>query len=259
MPFTPPLTLGNIVFRDTTGDYTGKGSKLTIAEADNNQFVTAESVIALQNSMATIGGGIVNITQPSPTTMVIHLSDGTTYTVNLPSAQWNDRGVWQPSTAYAVNDVFFEGFAFYVVLRAHTSDTTFDPGKTDTGGNYYGKLFDFSSAASVLRQATTKTESGTTHTISAFDPGALWLCTNAAGCVVAIPDDGSYNAPIDTEVSFRQSGAGAVVIDHPTSVSYNSGVTGFEPSTFDEGSVITIKKTAANTWIGWGRFAEPTG
>lgn len=249
----------SIVYRNTTGDFTGKGEVLTSLEADYNNFKIKTDVDTLIAQMASVGAGIASITQPTSNTLLITMTDATTFgPFTMPTAVINGRGQWLASTAYAVNDLVYSGTALYVVeVVAHTSASTFDPNATDgLGHNLYNLIFDFALSATALRQATTAIETGLTHVLSAYDPGTLWLCTNAAGCAVTIPNDSTYSAPVDTEVSFRQSAAGSVTFSAAGGVTYNDGVTGFLAITFDLGSVVTIKKTAANTWIGWGRFQE---
>lgn len=252
----------SIVYHNTTGDFTGKpgAAPLTSLEADYNNFKIKTDVDALIADVASVGAGIDTITQPTPGTLLITLTDATTFgPFTLPTAPMNGRGLWTASTPYAVNDLVYNGTALYVVEVAHTSGTSFDPSATDgLGHSLYGIVFDFALSANALRQATTRIETGLTHVLSAYDPGTLWDCTNAAGCAITIPNDTTYDAPVDTEVSFRQSAAGGLTFTAAVGVTYNTGVTAFDALTEDLGAVVTIKKTAANTWIGWGRFAEPT-
>lgn len=252
----------NLVYRTTTGDFTGKSpsAPLTWNEQDYNLFKIKTDILDLVSQMLAVGAGIASITQPTPSTLLITLTDATTFgPFTLPTSPMNGRGLWTTSTPYAVNDLVYDGTALYVVQVAHTSGTSFDPSATDgLGHNLYGLVFDFALSASTLRQTTTETITNTTLTLSSSSPGKLYLCTNTAGCDVTIPNDSSYSAPVDTEISFRQSAVGPVSFTAAGGVTYNAGVTGVEDFTFDLGSVVTIKKTAANTWIGWGRFAEPT-
>jgi len=255
-----PLDIDDLVYRNTTGNYTGKGSPLTSTEGDENNFEIASAIVALQTAQDQVGAGIASITQTSPTTFIITLSDDTVQgPFTLPVAYWVDRGEWTPSASYAVNDLFFETstMGFYYVKFAHTSETAFDPGANDGLGNdFYGLAMDFTSAASVLRQSTTKTEVATTHTISANDLGAFWMCTNAAGCAITIPPDSSYAAPVDTEISFRQGGAGALTFAATAPATLDVGDD--NPATENLGAVVSLKKIAANSWIGWGRLVVPT-
>jgi hypothetical protein len=248
-----PLAINNIVYRNTTGNYTGKGSPLTSTEGDENNFEIATAIVDLQTQMATVGAGIDTITQPTENTLLITLTDNTVFgPFTLPTAAMNGRGEWQPSISYAVNDLVFYGNAFYIVEVAHVSDTTFDPGATDGNANeLYGLVMDVSLAGSTLRTIESKTEANTTHTLTDQDLSTLWNCTNAAGCTITVPNDTTYDAPIDTEASYRQGtttgvltfvGAGGVTID--------PGV--FTAATTYHGATVTLKKVAANYWFATG-------
>jgi hypothetical protein len=121
------------------------------------------------------------------------------------------------------------------------------------GHDLYGLVFDLSSSGAVLKQAASKVEANTTHTISDLDLGAVWNCTNAAGCTISIPADSSYDAPIDTEVSFRQGAVGILTFSAAGGVTFDTGV--FQAETTFQGAIVTIKKVAADSWWGWGYLA----
>jgi len=248
-----PLAIGDLTYRLTTVDYTGKGSALTSTEGDQNNFKLADAVVDLQTQMQAVGAGIDTITQPTPNTLLITLTDATVFgPFILPSAPMNGRGEWQPSVNYAVNDLIFSGNAFYIVEVAHVSDTTFDPGATDGNANeLYGLVFDLSASGAVLKQAQSKVEANPTHTITDQDLGAFWNCTNVAGCIITVPNDTTYSAPIDTEISYRQATtSGILSFVAAGGVTLNTGI--FLPSTTFNGAIVTLKKIAANSWIGWG-------
>ncbi len=252
-----PLTVGDIVFRNTTVDFTGKGSPLTSLEGDYNEFKQASAIVDLQTLMDAVGAGIDTITQPTPNTLLITLTDATIFgPFILPTAPLNARGLWTPVTNYAVNDLVYYGTAFYVVPFAHTSEATFDPGANDGGGNnFYDLAFELDIAGSTLRTATSKVEANTTHTITDQDLGAVWNCTNVAGCAIIVPNDTTYSAPIDTEVSFRQGSAGILTFTAAGGVSLDPGI--FQLQTTFYGAMVTLKKMAANSWIIWGYLAAP--
>jgi hypothetical protein len=251
-----PLAINDIVYRNTTVNYTGKGSPLTSTEGDQNEYKQAVAIVDLQTQMAAVGAGIDTITQPTANTLLITLTDATVFgPFTLPSAPMNGRGEWLPNVNYAVNDLIFSGNAFYIVEVAHTSAATFDPGATDGNANdLYGLVFDLSASGAVLKQAASKVEANTTHTITDQDLGAVWNCTNAAGCAITIPNDTTYSAPIDTEVSFRQGTiAGVLTFAGAGGVTFDVGI--FQPQTQFKGAIVTVKKIAANSWWGWGYLA----
>lgn len=249
-----PLTIANLVFRNTTVDFTGKPGnvELTSLEGDYNNFKLGTAIVDLQNLMDAVGAGISSIDQTSATQFTITLSDASVYTLTMPTATVNGRGLWLPNVNYAVNDLLYYGSAFYSVPFAHLSEATFDPGANDgMGNNYYDLAFDLSEAGAAVRQSTYKVEANATHALTFVDPGAIWDCTNVAGCVVTIVDDVTWNFPIDTEISFRQATVGGVVsFVTAGGATLDTGI--FLPVTTFHGAVVTIKKRAANDWFGWG-------
>lgn len=248
-----PLATDDLVYRETTVDFVGKGVQLTSLEGDYNNFKLGTAIVDLQTSMTAVGAGIASITQPTSNTLLITLTDATVFgPFTMPIAPMNGRGIWLPSANYAVNDLIYYGTSFYIVEVAHISDTTFDAGATDGNANdLYGLVFDFTFAGSTLRQTTFKTEANLTHTISDIDLGAIWNCTNTAGCAITIPNDSSYDAPLDSEVSFRQGTvAGVLTFAGAGGVTVDTGI--FVAATTFHGAVVTLKKAAANFWIGTG-------
>jgi len=129
-----------IIYRTAGAWGSGQGTNLSAAQVDGNFFDLATRV-------TTIEGGGLNAPTISSFTIVgtnlfVNMSDSTVlgpYT--LPTASWNFRGDWTPSTVYAVNDVVTANGSVYLVMFGHTSATTFDPNANDGGGhNYYGLL-----------------------------------------------------------------------------------------------------------------------
>lgn len=105
----------------------GKGANLQPSEVDNNFWSIAQAIISLENNPA-LPTSIASISV-SGTQMTITLSDGTVfgpYTLPVLTFRW--RGEWQPSTPYAVLDVFtVQDTGIYLTQIAHTSGTDFDP------------------------------------------------------------------------------------------------------------------------------------
>ena len=129
-----------LVYHNTTADFVGKpgAALLTSLEADYNNFKIKTDILALFLQAAALGAGIDDITQPTPTTLLFHLADGTDLgPFTIPSSAWIGKGEWSPVTQYAVNDFFFESttMGFYYVKFPHTSAGSFNPGQTDGLGN----------------------------------------------------------------------------------------------------------------------------
>lgn len=131
-----------LIFRttDNTKWGAGKGSDLVPSEADNNFWALLVAVTLLQE-------------HPPEAISIDHFTvTGDHFTVTLtdssiqgpfllPTANWNWRGVWAPTTAYAVFDTFSINGGVYLVLFAHVSASTFDPNASDgIGDNFYTLL-----------------------------------------------------------------------------------------------------------------------
>lgn len=118
----------------------GKGSNLTPREVDLNFWFLFSLISAVNDHLDTAAVSIADITQPTPSTLSIILTDSTVLgPFTIPTSQWNFRDAWLPTTTYAANDVVTNNASAYLVKTAHVSGATFDPGAG--GGAYYGLLF----------------------------------------------------------------------------------------------------------------------
>jgi hypothetical protein len=130
-----------ITYRTTDGTRWGGGlgSDLTAAQIDINFWVlqsAIESLQAHQGAYADIDYFVV-----TGSNLYVHLTNHVVlgpYT--LPTAQWNPRGTWAATTAYATLDVIDEGGSVYLVTWPHTSAGSFDPNANDGSGHDYYKL-----------------------------------------------------------------------------------------------------------------------
>src|SRR5574341_1297023 len=114
-----------------------KGSPLTIAELDGNFTDLDGRVVTLEQVQAT-ARSIERVYQQGNSLFVQYTDTGAdgpfTFTVAM-----THRGDWTPNTAYAVNDLFNANGNVYIVLLAHTSAATFDPGaNAGSASDYYG-------------------------------------------------------------------------------------------------------------------------
>jgi hypothetical protein len=91
-----------------------------------------------------------------------------------------------------------------------------------------------------------------TYTPVLSDANKYLRCTEGGGCTVILPSNASVAFPVDTEITFRQASAGAVVFDAPTEVTIHS-VPGYLPKTAQLGASVTLKKIATDEWelVGW--------
>lgn len=184
-----------ITYRTAGAWGAGKGSNLTAAEFDGNNWDFAQRITALETS-PTEPNQISNITVVG-TQMTIYLEGGASFgPFTLPQANFRPSivGLLDPAT-----------------------DGTYTPTLTDA--NKY------------LRYS------------------------GATNCTVLLPTDAEVAVSADTEITFRQAGSGAILFDGSTDVVIN-GMTGFLNQTAGQGSVVTAKKVAANTWDLIGRLAE---
>ena len=91
------------------------------------------------------------------------------------------------------------------------------------------------------------TLTGTTHTLRHDQIGAYFRCTHASGCDITVPLNSAVAIPVGAEFHFRQCNTGDVTILEPSGVTVNAKA-GSSQSTAELGSVITLKKVAANEW-----------
>ena len=213
------------------------------------------------------------------------LTDGTYLpAITLPTATFTFRGAWLPDTVYSANDIISEDGSVYLVLIAHTSEGTFDPGANNgSGSDFYGLLLSLpsdvlpagGSTGEVLTKvsgadfdvewgpvaatgAPVQTKSGLSFTPALNDIGTYNRLTNASGCTVFIPDDASVDFPIGTEIHFRQANAVGIIFSASSPILLN-GVTGFLDETAAEGATCTLKKIAIDEWDLFGLLAPTSG
>ena len=141
----------------------GQGFNLTPAQVDINFWDLIQRMIA-QEARPDAAAGIDHF-EIVGVNMFVHMTDATVLgPYQLPVATFNDRGVWTPSTAYAVMDTFSINGGLYVVTFDHTSALTFDAGANDgLGHDYYQLMIQTPGAAlpsggaagSLLKKTTT--------------------------------------------------------------------------------------------------------
>ena len=91
------------------------------------------------------------------------------------------------------------------------------------------------------------TVSGTTYTPVLGDAGKMLEFTNAAGCAVTIPPNGSVGYPIGTVIHFAQDAAGQVTFIPGSGVTFKVNAA-FVLGTAGQHSVVSAAKVATNTW-----------
>jgi hypothetical protein len=126
----------------------GVGRNLDSIEVDENFWDHEGRIVTLERATPVT---IFSVTQPTADSLLVHMSDGTTFgPISLPSFDLTFRGPWTPTTVYALNDLFTANNSVYVVLLAHTSAGSFDPGANDgMGHDFYGEMLNVTGALPV--------------------------------------------------------------------------------------------------------------
>jgi hypothetical protein len=214
-------------------------TRLSKAQGNENFWQIKQAIEALV-ATAAAGVGISNITI-SGRVMTIFMTDATEYAFTLPYATFTYRGVWQAAVSYAELDmVLVNGFGLFLVLNPHVSAGSFDPAAGNSAGDFYLFL-----CPTVVERYYAV--SASTHEATTAQANGIFLCSNAGGCVVTLPDD----LPDGSQLTYRQGGAGAVSF---TATDTIQGMTGFDNQTNGVGSVATAKYMAG-LWYLWGRLA----
>jgi hypothetical protein len=133
-----------LIFRtDATSEWgEGKGSPLRADEVDSNFWILLTMVLALESNQAQPAEiSSINVVGDA---MTITLSDGTVFgPYTLPVATFHWVGPWTAGAALKKYDIVTANRSAYLVLRDHTADPTFDPARTDVGGDYYKVIFEY--------------------------------------------------------------------------------------------------------------------
>lgn len=234
----------------TDGDWgSGKGANLTAAEVDGNVYDLDTRVTSLEDDPPE-ATSISNVTQAGGVA-TFHLSDGSTFTVDLPTATIKFRGDYTASTAYNVNDlVNAPGYGLYLVLIAHTAPATFDPDASDTDGDYYQQV-----TPGALAPSTVTT---TTYTLQLSDTGKYLRFTNAAGCTITVPDNSTVAFAAGTSIKLGAHGAaGITLVEGATSVSITPPA-GYDQATDIQHAQIVLDYVGSDAWDVCGLLAAVT-
>jgi hypothetical protein len=225
-----------------------KGSPLTFAEEDGNFSDLDGRVHSLETLSYSNPIDAVTISGDQLTFHYTTAAGGGSDTVTIPTAQWNGRGNWLPSTNYAVNDLVVANSSLYLVKIAHLSQTTFDPGY-QVGGQYVYQFL-----IGPLGETQTATISASTYTLQGTDNLKFYRCTASGGITVTIPAAATVAIPPDSEISFRQGGA-LMTFNTASGVVLNVPV-GFDARTNYVGAVVTIKLVGSDSWDIFGALVS---
>jgi hypothetical protein len=248
-----------IIYRTAGAWGAGNGANLTPAEVDGNFWDLHGRVDTLETTPPTPN----NIADISATgsQMTITMDDASTFTVTMPTARITWTGDWATATAYSVNNLFSDPDTgnLYIVIKAHTSDTTFDAEYEVGGDPVYELVIDaeaLGGGGGGMGTPTllSSTSSGSVTLNPTLDQANCLFLTNdsvASGTTtLVVPANATIAYPIGTvlriaEYSFKAAIQGAVGVT----------VTGSTFSTFqtrDTGSIIGVVKIATNTWLFFG-------
>jgi hypothetical protein len=230
-----------------------KGSPLTFAEEDGNFSDLDGRVASLESASFANPIDAVTVSGNQLTFHYTTASGGGSDTVTLPTAQWNGRGNWLPSTVYSINDLVIDASRLYLVKIAHTSDLTFDAGRQIGGQNVYQFIF------GPMGETEVATITASTYTLQGTDDLKYYRCTHtstAGAVVIIIPTSGSVSIPVNSEISFCQRG-------DPLMFEATTGVTlhvpaGHHALTDHTGAVVTLKKVGADEWDLFGALVLGT-
>ena len=227
----------------------GLGRNLTPAEVDGNHYdhkTRIDDLVA--NPPEAIG--ISNITS-NGSQLMVYLEDGTSFgPFTLPIAAFRSRGDWAASTAYFTNDVVaVPGTGVYLVISDHTSAGTFDEDAQNSAGDIYQLLVPSNNPA-VIRTIT-----AAAYEPAQSDANKYLRCTNSAGCVIEL----THGFPVNTEMHFRQCGAGPLAFVVGDTGGIINSVAGKDDGTDHVGAVVTVKCVSADgEWDIFGDLATAT-
>jgi hypothetical protein len=220
-----------------------KGSALTFAEQDGNISDLDGRVVALEALDFANPIDAVTVSGNQLTFHYTTASGGGSDTVTLPTAQWNGRGNWLPSTVYAINDLVIDASRLYLVKIAHTSQLTFDAGYQIGGQNVYQFIF------GPMGETEVATISASIYTLQGTDDLKYYRCTaiSTVGIIViTIPSSTSVTIPVNSEITFRQC-SDSLLFETESDVTLNIP-DGFEASTGHVGATVTLKKIDVDEW-----------
>lgn len=101
--------------------------------------------------------------------------------------------------------------------------------------------------------AVIETVAGTTQTpaIGAF--GRYFICTNASGCTVTIPNNAAQAFPIGTVLTYQQDAATAITFTAAGGVTLRKPAA-YQAVTAEQYAVVQVVKTETNTWTLYGHL-----
>lgn len=181
------------------------------------------------------------------------VTEGLLYTVIVPyqniDGLLRDRGDFAGGTEYSEFNVFLsEEFGFFKVLQDHTSDSEFDPHAENTDGPLYRQL-------AGPPRSPVKTVTADTYTLIRNDANHYLRFTNAAGCVITVPNGDDVVFDQGDEIHIRCATDAAVSVIGADTEVVIEGIDGFSDAGAFRGAVMTLKNVAENEWDLFGLLA----
>jgi len=215
---------------------------LTAAEGDGNiddlngRLTTVEGGVASGGIASfTISGTILTLTFTDTSVMSVDISGANAYVMGN-----HLKGVWQASTAYVVNDIFYFQGTLYCVIYNHTSAASFDENATSGGHAVYKVIVRYGDGIATISDLTFFPDASTTN--------KYFRCTNAGGCTITL--QANVFGPGD-RLAFRQCAAGGLTFVEGTGVTIH-GLAGYALTTSIQGAVVQIEVVGAAEYDLWG-------
>lgn len=240
-----------MLYRTTGAWGTGKGSRLTKVEIDQNFYDLDQRLVAVEASVAAGVNPISYITS-NGAALYIHMTSGEVYgPILLPAIRWSDTGAWSAGRAYFINDVFtINGDGIYHVLQDHVSDNEFDAARQIGLEDVYSMLIAVPNPAPIINVSAAAVVLTSAHA------NAYVRCSNASGTDVYI-EAGTFDPP--TEIHLRQTGVGPINILYGDSGTFVNLPAGSDLGTNLLGATVTLKCVDDNEWDIFGNLATASG
>lgn len=187
----------------------GKGAPLSRAEHDGNVRDLDQRIYALETNPPEPNE--IEEVQVTGSQMTFVMQDASTFgPFTLPTARWVWRGDWAASTVYSVNDFVTDSDRnMYLVLKTHTSETTFDPSLQVDGGSAYELIMEIGNPAGWAWQGTW--DSNTAYTVNN-------LVADSVGTVYLVLQDHTSDTTFDAAYEIDANPVYQLLVPGPQTV-----------------------------------------
>jgi hypothetical protein len=230
----------------TAGDWgAGKGSNLTPAEVDENFYELAQSIAtAISGLDEPVSIESIDYSDGSITFVLTDASEYGPFPLPNTSFRWRDQ--YTVGAAYVPMDGFFHtSYGGFIVLRAHTAPSPFNPDLLDGGNAVYRKIFSLIPGGNVPSQNIATTD----YTAVLGDASKYSRMTSASPATVTIPHSDEVAFPEWTELMYAARGNNILTIEGDVGVTINPPPDGNETTLI--GDVAYLKLVGENEWDLW--------